>query len=143
MPSPKIIGVLIVLMAFAVLSSMTFYYRGQYQTEKAAYDEFISKAQVLAAQQLTDNARKESERAQAIQAAITDRDAALDKLRNATANSSRLRAIIASLTASSSGKVCFRSEGFNAALSGITGLIEEGDGAIITDRAWYQAWPTN
>jgi hypothetical protein len=108
---------------------------------QADYDTFIIKAQAIAAVQLAENQRKEKENAQRIKDAESDRDTALKQLRHTTANTSRLRTTIAALTASTTGKVCYRSQAFDAALSGITGLIIEGDGAIIDNRAWFDSWP--
>ena len=124
-----------------VLAGYGWFEHNRYARVKAEYDGFVAQAQAIATVQLAENQRKEKEREQRIKDAIRDRDIALTQLRHATKDTSRLRTTIATLTASSTGKVCYRSEAIDAALSGITGLIIEGDDSIITNRAWFESWP--
>ena len=125
----------------SILFVFAMFEHNRYARVKAEYDGFVAQAQAIAAIQLAENQRKERENAQRIKDAVRDRDIALTQLRHATKDSSRLRTTITALTASSTGKVCYRSEAIDAALSGITGLIIEGDDSIITNRAWFESWP--
>ena len=124
-----------------VLAGYGWFEHNRYARVKAEYDGFVAQAQAIAAVQLAENQRKEKEREQRIKDAIRDRDIALTQLRHATKDSGRLRTTISALTASSTGKVCYSSTGLDASLSEITGLIEEGDAAIINNRAWFESWP--
>jgi len=124
-----------------VLSGYGWFEHTRYQTTKAEYDGFVAKAQAIAAQQLAENARKDKEYADKIHSAESARDAALGKLRDSQASTSRLRSTLHSLSASRSGQVCFSASGFDAFLSANTGLIEQGQGAIIDSRALLQSWP--
>ena len=124
-----------------ILSGYGWFEHNRYARVKAEYDGFIAQAQAIAAIQLAENQRKEKENAQRIKTAEFARDTAVKQLRLSTADTSRLRTTIAALTASSTGKVCYRSEAIDAALRGITGLIIEGDDSIITNRAWFESWP--
>lgn len=83
-------------------------------------------------------AKQERDHAEAIHTALAERDAALVSLHN---SQERTRQLQASLTAGSSGKVCFRTEGFDAFLSGVAQLIEAGDRAVMDNKAWLSAWP--
>ena len=124
-----------------VLSGYAWFEHNRYARVKAEYDGFVAQAQAIATVQLAENQRKEKENAQRIKSAESARDIALKQLRLSTASSGRLRTTIASLTASRTGKVCYSSTGLDAALSGVTRLIEEGDTAVINNRAWFEAWP--
>src|SRR3990167_8423281 len=138
---PKLILGGAILAVILALSGYGWFEHNRYARVKAEYDGFVAQAQAIAAVQLAENQRKEKENAQRIKDAESDRDIALTQLRHATANTGRLRTTISALTASTTGKVCYRSQGLDAAFSGITGLIEEGDGAIIDNRAWFDSWP--
>ena len=124
-----------------VLAGYGWVEHNRYARVKAEYDGFVAQAQAIAAVQLAENQRKERENAQRIKDAVRDHDIALTQLRHATKDTSRLRTTISTLTASSTGKVCYRSEAVDAALRGITGLIIEGDDSIINNRAWLESWP--
>src|SRR3990167_470072 len=82
--------------------------RGSRIKVQARYDGFVAEAKAIAAIQLVERQRKEKENEERIKSANLDRDIALERLRLSTADSSRLRSLLNSFTAGSSGKVCLR-----------------------------------
>ena len=105
---------------------------------KAEYDGFVADAKAIAAVQLAERQRKEKENEERIKSA--ELDLAAERLRH-QADTNRLRATVNSITASQSGKVCYRSEGLNTTLTGIIGLIGEGQDSIDANRQWLASWP--
>lgn len=145
MPSLKLIGISIVLAIIAGLSSATWFEHQKYLTTKAQYEGFVAKAQALAAQQLAENARKEKEHAQILQDALAARDAAFSSLRHYADLARSGRLSITPIASPGTDRLCFSRPAFDAALQqflGTTeGLITEGDGSVIDNQAWAQAWP--
>lgn len=132
------------LIILAVLSAMFgwgMWERSGKLSIKSEYNGFVADAKAIAAVQLAERQRKEKENEERIKTSESDRNAALASLRLATADSGRLRTTINSLTTSRSGQVCFRSPEFATTLSGITGLVEQGETSLINSRALLEGWP--
>ena len=94
--------------------------------------------QVLHDKVVKDNKRKEVENDERIKTAAAERDSLHRQLRD---NQIRLSTLQRTLTTSRSGKVCFREQGFATALSGITGLLGEGETGIINAKTLLDSWP--
>ena len=122
---------LVIFGIILVLCGYSYFEHDRFIKARLELNTFVAKTEALQAKQEKDNA-------QAINNALTERDAANLKLRD---SQTRTRSLQSALTADRSSKVCFRSQGFDAALSGITGLIEEGDRAITDNKAWLNSWP--
>lgn len=85
-----------------------------------------------------DNKRKEVENNERIETAATERESLMRQLHD---NQVRLRTLQRTLTASGTGRVCFRSEAFATTLSGITGLLGEGEIGVINAKTLLESWP--
>ena len=96
---------------------------------QAEYDTFIAKTEAIKAKQEKDNA-------EAIHAALTKRDAAIRLRNEARANLMRV-----SLAAEGVSQGCFRSQEFDAAISTITGIVEQGETALINFKSCMESWP--
>ena len=94
--------------------------------------------QILHDKVVKDNKRKEVENDERIKTAAAERDSLHRQLRD---NQVRLSTLQRTLTTSKSGQVCFREQGFATALSGITGIITEGEVGIIDARTLLDSWP--
>lgn len=143
--NPKLImlgGVGLVILA---LTTWGFYERSSKLSIKAEYDGFVTKAQILAAERLAENQRKETEYRERLKTAEFAASASLKRLREYT---ERPRGSLLPSASTSTGipeTTCYNRAGLDAALSkfeeGVTGLLTEGDEAIINVRAWLASWP--
>lgn len=143
--NPKLImlgGIGLVILS---LTTWGFYERSGKLSIKADYDGFIAKAQILAAERIAENQRKEAEYRERLKTAEFAAAAARNRLREYT---ERPRGSLLPTSAASSGSsetTCYNRAGLDTALSrfeeGITGLLAEGDEAIINTRAWFASWP--
>ena len=122
---------LIILGIILVLCGYGYFEHNRFIKARLELDTFVATTEALQAKQERDNA-------QAINNALTERDAANNRLRD---SQSRTRSLQAALTADRSSKVCFRSQEFGATLSGITGLINEGEAALINFKTCMDSWP--
>ena len=116
---------------------------------KKDHATFVAKLEAQAEEQLRQNKLKEAADAKRIQDALSDRDAALKRLRS----QSRPVSLSGSPTApTGSSQVCIRSDAYNAAfaefrkslersLEEARGLAIEGDSAAIDAKACVEAWP--
>ena len=122
---------LVILGIILILCGYGYFEHNRFIKARLELDAFVSKTETLQAKQEKDNA-------EAIHTALSERDAALGSLYD---SQTRTRSLQAALTADRSSKVCFRSEGFNATLSGITGLLNEGETALINFKTCIESWP--
>ena len=99
------------------------------------YDSFISETRILTAQQ-------EAKHAVQISTAMAERDAANKRLSD---NQARSRAMQRTLTAKSTGRICYSSDGLDSAyrelVSEIRAIAGEGQAGLIDNKAWASAWP--
>lgn len=111
------------------------YEHNRFLTVKTEFTEFreTSIAQAL---------KQEKEHALQVNNALSQRDVALNRLRDSEARS---RSSFIPKTAGSPETACYNRARLDAALSkfeeGIRGLLSEGDEAIINDRTWLASWP--
>ena len=115
---------------------------------KKEHATFVAKLEAQAEEQLRQNKLKEAANAKQIKDALSERDAALKRLRN-----NKPVSLSASPAApAGSSQVCFGAAGYNAAFSEyreslgrsleeIRGIAVECATAQIDNKAWGAAWP--
>ena len=107
----------------------------RFLSEKAAYSDFRETSATKALE-------KEKEHALQVNDAMSERDAALKRLRD---NEVRSRAIRANITPQGNDRLCFNRTAFDTALQqflgNIEGLLAEGDISLINLQATLSAWP--
>ena len=115
----------------------------RYVETKADYDTFIIKAQVLAAERLAENARKEKEYAENIRLAESDRNIAVAKLRDNQKRADLSR--LPFLPASTENRVCLNRTQFESAIGDLVADLQEiagtGDLALIDLQTFISSWP--
>ena len=127
------------------------HYKHEYEAEEAVYAKFVAETKAVGLQAIADNKAKELQYAQNINAAITDRDAALSKLRQSTYSGRRASSENPASPAGSS-QVCYDAPAFDAAfrqfgsdldrfIQDARGYVVEGDSSEIDSRALLEAWP--
>ena len=139
--NPKLLGGIgLVILA---LTTWGFAERSGRLSIKADYDGFVAKAQILAAERLAENQRKEAEYRERLKTAEFARDAAMRKLREHRANTSLSGMSLTPETATN--RVCFnRTElesAFRILVTDLQGLAEQGDIALIDLQTVLASWP--
>ena len=143
LPNPKLIlagGLLLVILS---LTTWGFYERSGKLSIKADYDGFIAKAQILAAERLVENARKEKEYETKLRSAESARSVALAKLRE-----HQKRADLSGMSflpVTPANRVCFDRTQLESAIGvlvkDLQGFAEQGDIALIDTHTLLEAWP--
>ena len=109
---------------------------------KRDHATFVAKLEAQAEEQTKQAKLKEAQDAKRIQDALSDRDAALKRLRQRP-NPVNLSSL--PVNPADNTKLCFDRAGLDAALQrftkGVDGLVAEGDTAIINQRALRDSWP--
>jgi len=141
--NPKaIIGAAVLFVLMSMLSWALLERNGRMKVQ-ADYDGFVAKAQVLAAQQLEANARKEKEYAEKLRMAESARSAAVIKLREYQAGARSNRVSVTPATATDN--LCFSRAKFDTAIQSfleeVEGLLATGDLALIDNHSLIEAWP--
>lgn len=119
---------------------------------KSEYAAFVSQVAATGHKAEAEKAIKEKTYAQDIHAAVTERDAALARLREFQADSGSSKLPRSPTAPEGSSQVCFGSEAYNAAfkrfgeryVEGLRGIVElavEGDSAAIDAQALINSWP--
>lgn len=133
-------GLAIILL---LLTTWGFYERSGKLSIKADYDGFIAKAQILAAERLAENQRKEAEYRERLKTAEFARDAAMRKLRERRASSSLSGMPLTPETATN--RVCFDrpqlESAFRILVTDLQGIAEQGDIALIDLQTVLSGWP--
>lgn len=146
--NPLIVGGLV---AMAVLLAGIGIQTKRLESCKVEYATFVSDTKAAGEKQELETKRKEDENAKTLKDAVTERDAALAKLRQ-SANTRRRELSRTAEAAGSGGQVCFPAPAYNAAISryrarlerglgGIQPLAIEGDAAQIDAQMLLQGWP--
>ena len=107
---------------------------------KAEYDGFVSKAQILAAERLAENQRKEVEYAQRIKDAQRSRDNAINSLR-AYRERPRLSSMPGSPQTADANTICFATDRFSEGLRELERIIIAGQEAVIDRTTLLESWP--
>ena len=111
---------------------------------KAEYDGFVIKAQILAAERLAENRKKEIEYEERLKTAEFARTVAINQLR---ISQERARVSRMSIIPQGPERLCFSRSGFDAALQSFLGTVEaivtEGDIGLIDKQTLLKAWPEN
>ena len=108
---------------------------------KAEYDGFVSKAQILAAERLAENQRKEVEYAQRIKDAQRSRDSAINSLR-AYRERPRLSSMPGSpQTSGRTDAICWTTDQFDTGLRRLEEIIIRGQTSIEDVKLLLEAWP--
>ena len=113
---------------------------------QAQYDGFKQTVEAQGKQAQAEAKLKETQNAQAINVAVTDRDTALSKLRDVQqAYSASRRMSLVPAAAQGSSSQCFSPAALTTAVeqyrAAVFGLVAEGDRAGIDAKALIQAWP--
>ena len=114
-----------------VLCGYGYFEHNRFIKARLQLDTFVATTEALQAKQEKDNA-------EAIHTALSERDAANNRLRDSQA---RTRSLQAAITADRSSKVCFRSQEFDTAISRVAGIVEQGENSMINFKACISAWP--
>ena len=134
---------LIILAVLSALFGWGMWERSGKLSIKAEYDTFIIKAQILAAERLAENQRKEAEYRERLKTAEFARDRLMRELRQRRENSS-LSGM--SLTPeSATNRVCFNrtklESAFRILVTDLQGIAEQGDIALIDLQTVLAGWP--
>ena len=118
-----------------VVGLFGWYSHVQFLNERLAYSGFRETSAAKALKQ-------KEEHNEQVTVAMAERDASLARMRD---SQKRTHALQRTITASKTGKVCFRSEGLDAAyrelVSEIRAIAGEGQAGLIDNKAWASAWP--
>ena len=132
-------GLAIILLS---LTTWGLWERNSKLSIKAEYDGFISKAQILAAERLAENQRKEAEYNERIKKAESARTAAVKRLRDQ--NHSGIPRL-PFLPASTEARICFDRPKLDAAIGilvkDLQGIATDGDLALIDLQTFVESWP--
>ena len=132
-------GVTLVLLS---LTTWGFYERSAKLSIKAEYDGFVTKAQILAAERLAENKRKEAEYNERIKKAESARTAAVKRLRDQS-HSGIPR--LPFLPASTEARICFNRTQLESAIGvlvkDLQGIATDGDLALIDLQTFVESWP--
>lgn len=123
------------------LSGYGWFEHNRYVTTKLEYDGFVSKAQAIAAQQLSNNERKEKEYANKLHIAESARLDAFNKLREYQARPRGERLPGSPQTSGNADTVCWSIERFDLGLRELEEIIIAGQKALIINKEALEAWP--
>ena len=116
-----------------VLCGYGYFEHNRFIKARLELNTFVATTEALQAKQERDNA-------QAINNALTERDAAIKLRDQARANLVRV-----SLTAENTSRVCYRPDELNRAyrefVEEIRAIAGIGQDSIIDNKAWSEAWP--
>jgi len=114
----------------------------RYVSTKADYDGFVSKAQILAAERLVENVKKEGEYREKIRLAESARNDSLTKLRDYQKRADLSR--MSFLPASPEDRVCFNRTRFESAIGTLVADLQAiagtGDIALIDLQTILSSW---
>ena len=112
---------------------------------KNEFAAFVSNVEVEGEKAKVRKIEKESKDAKTIAAAVSDRDAALKRLRLAQAGAGRGSVSLAPPAAAGSREICFEPEAFASAIDRfrerVTGIVIQGEEAAIDAQALLEGWP--
>ena len=141
--NPKLLMVGGLLLVILALTTWGFYERSGKLSIKADYDGFVAKAQILAAERLAENARKEKEYETKLRNAESARAAAIAKLREHQKRTDLSG--MSFLPATPTNRVCFDRTQLESAIGNLVkdlqGLAEQGDIGLIDLRTVLDSWP--
>ena len=138
--------------AVAVLYRFLHIARADLKVCKAGFSEFKSTVEANGKRAQAEAKLKEATNAQAISGALTERDAALVRLRDSQKRSASRRLSSGPAAPAGSDQICISSTAYNAAfqrfrerlvssLDGLGSLAVEGDEAQLDAKALIEAWP--
>lgn len=143
MINPKAILAGILLIVILGLTSWGLSERIGKLTIEEKYNDFVSKAQILAAERLAENQRKETEYRERLKTAEFARDVAMRKLRERRESSSLSGMSLTPETATN--RVCFNrtqlESAFRILVTDLQGISEQGDIALIDLQTVLSGWP--
>ena len=124
-------GYLFILGLMAAILGYAWYEHTRFLNIKIEFQDFIENSLAL-------QLKKEKEHAERLNVVLSERDASLVSLRN---SQNRTRELQSALASQGRDRVCFKGPAFDTTLSGISGLITEGETALINLQACLAAWP--
>ena len=138
--------------ALAVMYGFLHIARADLRTCNAEFTAFKQTVEANGKRAQAEAKLKETQNAQAISGALTERDAALGRLRDSQKRSASRRVSKAPAAPAGSDQVCIGSAAYNAAfqrfrerlvsnLDGLGALAVEGDEAQLDAQTLIQAWP--
>ena len=133
---------MIILAILSALFGWGMWERSGKLSIKADYDGFVTKAQILAAERLAENQRKEAEYNERIKKAESARVASVKRLRDQ--NHSGIPRL-PFLPATTEARICFDRTKLDAAIGilvkDLQGIATDGDLALIDLQAFVSSWP--
>lgn len=137
-----------VVAAMLMLAMVGAYFKGHSagaQSVQVQFDEFKNDVRAAGLKAEQDKIAREKADNDKINSAVTNRDAALARLREQTSRARSGFLSNSSGTAADSGKICYDRPTLDAALraldSGVSRLAAEGDKAMIDGLTLLSAWP--
>ena len=131
------------LIILAVLSAMFgwgMWERSGKLSIKAEYDTFIIKAQILAAERLAENQRKEAEYRERLKTAEFAAAAARNRLREYTERP-RVSTVPGSPQTADANTICWSTDRFSEGFRELERIITSGQEAVIDRTTLLESWP--
>ena len=139
--NPRLIALGGIGLIILSLTTWGFAERSERLSIKADYDGFIAKAQILAAERLAENQRKEAEYRERLKTADFERNRLMRELRERRERASLFTVPGSPQTSGSNEIVCWSATRFNEGLRELEGIINQGQEIVIDLQTVLSAWP--
>jgi len=146
MPAFLLNPVVILGIALALALGVASHYRSELRVSEAEYAAFRSKVEALGEAAKANKVIKEKADADKITVAVSERDAARNRLRELEKAGASQRSLpVLPAATERTDRICLSRAKFESAFGAlhtdIQGIAQTGNFAIIDNKAWLSAWP--